>query len=133
MPGDLLTRLVIDPVESINSDLYRHGNQNWGDPQWPSQDNIYLIYSHNSKPEFFNALPEQHSRSLCVRCTEPAVQTQQQHAPEPGAPEDRISVPVLSPGMYNYLFSKFSRLRTLLNVLSILLAGGAILAPPLDP
>ena len=122
MPGDLLTRLVIDPVESINSDLYRHGNQNWGDPQWPSQDNIYLIYSHNSKPEFFNALPEQHSRSLCVRCTEPAVQTQQQHAPEPGAPEDRVSVPVLSPGMYNYLFSKFSRLRTLLNVLSILLS-----------
>ena len=117
MPGDYLTRLVPDPVELINSDLYRHGNKVWGSSEWPSAENTYLVYQYNSPPKFFNAIPEQHSQNNCIRCSQPA--TLQQTAVM-SSKENCDRIPLLSQNLYTYFFLKFSGLRKLLNVISIL-------------
>ena len=117
MPGDYLTRLVPDPVESINSDLYRHGNKVWGDSEWPSAENTYLVYQHNQPPQFSNAIPEQHSQSNCIKCSQPAALQQAAADPSKGNCD---YIPFLSQEFYTYLFLRFSGLRKLLNVLSVL-------------
>ena len=117
MPGDYLTRLVPDPVSLINSDLYRHGNDCWGHSAWPKPQNTYLKYSHNAPPVFQNAVPEQHTSHLCVRCVQPSFHTTHNNNTQASLAEN---IPVLSEQMYKYLFSKYSKLKTMLHVLSIL-------------
>ena len=118
MPGDYLTRLVPDPVDLINSDLYRHGNDSWGLSAWPKPENTYLKYSHGAPPEFQNAVPEQHTKHLGVQCTQPAFHTAHNNNNTQASLAE--SIPVLSEQIYKYLFSKYSKLKTMLHVMSIL-------------
>ena len=118
MPGDYLTRLVPDPVDLINSDLYRHGNDSWGLSTWPKPENTYLKYSHSAPPEFQNAVPEQHTKHLCVRCTQPSFHTAHNNNNTQASLAE--SIPVLSEQIYKYLFSKYSKLKTMLHIMSIL-------------
>ena len=122
MPADYLTRLAPDPVSLINDPLYRHGHPSWGNKVWPSKENIYLIYSNGKPPQFFSAIPEQHSSNNCVRCCESSSQSlslmQKEETIVQNPTQNVDYIPWLSEDFYDYIFTRFSKLTQVINVLT---------------
>ena len=126
-PSDVLTRLSVDPVKQVNSDLWRHGNEAWLDPNWPPQDAIFLEFKHGALPKYTAPKAEQHrladqnlSRSIPVHLTSSQNQTEvfQTTLVSSGPQICNLAndglVPILTAALYKDLIHRFSSLNKVL-------------------
>ena len=67
VPADYCTRMSLQCVEYANSDFYRHGYELFRDKNWPSEENVFLKFSHGQEPQFSSPRSEQEVTD-CQKC-----------------------------------------------------------------